>query len=200
MASGCYEPQKKEDFCSKKVGLPFRLRRCITVEVNTQTLAACLGISQRMVRQLAEDDVVVRTRRGVYDLEHSVQGYINFKITQAKPKKREMTLEQVKTEHEFIKMRKTELTVRTLESKLHKAEDVERFWTTMASAVKTRLLAIAVKVSPEIAGIEDKAQIQKVISREVADALNEISEYNPADFVESLSLEDEIGEENETEE
>ena len=69
----------------------------------------------------------------------------------------------------------------------------------MASAVKTRLLAIPVKVSPEIAGIEDKAQIQKVISREVADALNEIAEYNPADFVESLSLEDEL-EENETEE
>lgn len=170
------------------------------MEVNIQTLASCLGISQRMVRQLVDDNVVVRTRRGVYDLEHSVQGYINFKITQAKPKKKEMTLEQVKTEHEFIKMRKTELTVKTLESKLHKAEDVERIWTGMASAVKTRLLAIPIKVSPEIAGVEDKAQIQKVISREVADALNEIAEYNPADFVESLSLEDETGEENETEE
>ena len=198
--SGSATPKKIKIFVQKKWDCRFALRRCVTMEVNTQTLAACLGISQRMVRQLVEDDVVVRIRRGVYDLEHSVQGYINFKITQAKPKKREMTLEQVKTEHEFIKMRKTELTVRTLESRLHKAEDVERFWTTMASAVKTRLLAIAVKVSPEIAGIEDKAQIQKVISREVADVLNEIAEYNPADFVEPLLLEDETGEENETEE
>lgn len=169
------------------------------MEVNIQTLASCLGISQRMVRQLVEDNVIVRIRRGLYDLEHSIQGYINFKITQAKPKKKEMTLEEAKTEHELLKMRKTELTVKAMESKLYRAEDVEIFVTTMLSAVRNRMLAIPVKVSPEIAGIEDKAQIQKIVSREVKDALNEASNYNLIDFVDPSLFEDDEDEDYETE-
>lgn len=161
------------------------------MEVNTQILAACLGVTQRMVQKLAENNVVTRIKRGVYDLENSIQGYIHFKIIEAKPKRQEITLEQVKTEHEQLKMRKTELTVKLLESKLHRSEDVEKIWNDMASAVKTRLLAISVKVSPELVGIEDRAEIQKIISREVADALNEIAEYNPEHYTEPLPLEDE---------
>lgn len=200
LLSGYYEPQKKQDFCFKKVGFPFLFLGGVWhMEVNTQTLATCFGVTQRMIRQLVENGVVIRVKRGVYDLEGSIQAYIQYKITEAKPKRQNMSLEQVKTEHEQLKMRKTELTVKLLESKLHKAEDVEKIWTDMASAVKTRLLAIPVKVSPEIAGIEDRAEIQKIISREIADALNEVAEYNPADFAQSLP-EDETEEENEAEE
>ena len=169
------------------------------MEVNIQTLASCLGISQRMVRQLVEDNVIVRIRRGLYDLEHSIQGYINFKITQAKPKKKEMTLEEAKTEHELLKMRKTELMVKAMESKLHRAEDVEIIWNTMASAVRTRVSAIATKVSPELKGIEDISQIQKIISREAKNALNEIANYDLIDFVDESLFEDDEDEEYETE-
>lgn len=151
------------------------------MEVNTQTLAECLGVTKRMVSKLAEDGIIERIGRGKYDLGASVQAYIEFRISGAKSKGPK-SLDSIKAEHEVLKMRKTELAIRQIEGKLHRAEDVRRVWTSMAAAVKSRLLAIPVKVTPEIAGIEDRAEIQKVISREIADALNEIADYNPAEF------------------
>lgn len=151
------------------------------MEVNTQTLAECLGISKRMVGKLVEDGTINRVSRGRYDLGECVQAYIEFRISGVK-NRGPRSLDSIKAEHEVLKMRKTELAVRLIEGKLHRAEDVKLLWTSMAAAVKSRLLAIPVKVTPEIAGLEDRAEIQKILSREVADALNEVAGYDPADY------------------
>ena len=54
------------------------------------------------------------------------------------------------------------------------------------------------KVTPEVAGLEDRAEIQKILSREIADALNEIADYNPADFAGNEPIDDEGEEDGET--
>lgn len=168
------------------------------MEVNTQTLAECLGVTKRMVSKLAEDGIIERIGRGKYDLGECVKAYIEFRISGVK-NKGPRSLDSIKAEHEVLKMRKTELALRQIEGKLHRADDVKRFWTSMAAAVKSRLLAIPVKVTPEVAGLEDRAEIQKILSREIADALNEIADYDPAEFAGNEPIDDEGEDDGETE-
>lgn len=144
-----------------------------------------------MVQLLAKQKILVRVRRGVYCLEQSVQAYITYKLDSLEASDEEKSLDEIKAAHERWKMRKTQLAVKLMEGKLHRAEDVELVWTQSAAAVRSRLLGIPVKVAPEVAGLEDAGQIQKVLQREVAEALNEIAVYDPADFADPLPLEDE---------
>lgn len=171
------------------------------MEIGTDDLARCLGITTRWVQRLARDQVLVKVKRGVYDLERSVQGYIEYKLESMEQGQEEKSLDEIRAVHEAWKMRKTQIAVRLMEGKVHRAEDVERLWTQCAAAVRSRLLGIPIKVSPEVAGIEDAGEIQKIIQREVAEALNELAAYDPADYADPLPLEDEEeGEDGEQEE
>ena len=161
------------------------------MEVSADVLAQCLGLTTRMVQLLAKQKILVRVRRGVYCLEKSVQGYITYKLDSLEASDEEKSLDEIRAAHERWKMRKTQLAVKLMEGKLHRAEDVEQIWTQAAAAVRSRLLGIPVKAAPEVAGLEDAGQIQKVLQREVAEALNEIAAYDPADFADPLPLEDE---------
>ena len=161
------------------------------MEVSTEQLANCLGITTRRVQLLAKESVVLKLRRGTYDLEKSVQGYIAYKVESLEQSQEQKSLDEIRADHERWKMRKTQLAVRLMEGKLHRAEDVERVWTQSAAAVRSRLLGIPVKAAPQVTGMEDAGEVQKILQREVAEALNEIAAYDPADFAAPLPLEDE---------
>ena len=157
------------------------------IEVTEVDLAEALGLSTRRIRQLYKEGVVTKSQRGRYDLKRSVLGYINT-IRQQEDKKG-ADLEKLKISkeaealmHERLKKRKTELVVLEMEKKLHRAEDVEYFWNAMVLAAKSRLTAIPVKCAPLLVGIEDRKEIQTILKREVADALNEIAEYDVDKF------------------
>ena len=160
------------------------------MEVSADVLAQCLGLTTRMVQLLAKQKILVRVRRGVYCLEKSVQAYITYKLDSLEASDEEKSLDEIRADHERWKMRKTQLAVQLLEGKLHRAEDVERVWSQSAAAVRSRLLGIPVKAAPQVAGMEDAGEIQQVLQREVAEALNEIAGYDPADFADPLPLEE----------
>lgn len=160
------------------------------MEVAADVLANCLGITPRRVQLLAKQGAVVKLRRGIYDLEKSVQSYISYKLESLEESQEQKSLDEIRADHERWKMRKTQLAVQLLEGKLHRAEDVERVWTQSAAAVRSRLLGIPVKAAPQVAGMEDAGEIQQVLQREVAEALNEIAGYDPADFADPLPLEE----------
>ena len=160
------------------------------MEVATDVLANCLGITPRRVQLLAKQGAVVKLRRGVYDLEKSVQSYITYKLESLEESQEQKSLDEIRADHERWKMRKTQLAVQLLEGKLHRAEDVERVWTQSAAAVRSRLLGIPVKAAPQVAGMEDTGEIQQALQREVAEALSEIAGYDPSDFADPLPLEE----------
>lgn len=160
------------------------------MEVAADVLANCLGITPRRVQLLAKQGAVVKLRRGVYDLEKSVQSYITYKLESLEESQEQKSLDEIRADHERWKMRKTQLAVQLLEGKLHRAEDVERVWSRSAATVRSRLLGIPVKAAPQVAGMEDAGEIQQVLQREVAEALNEIAGYDPADFADPLPLEE----------
>lgn len=157
------------------------------IEVTEKELSEYLGLSDRRIRQLFKQGIVVKSQRGKYDLKASVLGYVNFLRDKDKNRdeameKLRLTSEAEKLTHERLKKRKTELQVLQIEKKLHAQEDVEYFWNAMVLAAKSRITAIPVKVSPILVGIEDRKEIQSILKREISEALNEISEYDVSKF------------------
>lgn len=157
------------------------------LEVTEKELSEYLGLSDRRIRQLFKQGIVIKSERGKYDLKASILTYINF--IRDKDNKRDETIEKLKVaneaekvSHEKLKRRKTELQVLQIEKKLHAQEDVEYFWNTMVLAAKSRITAIPVKVAPLLIGIEDRKEVQSILKREIGDALNEISEYDISKF------------------
>lgn len=153
------------------------------IEVTEVELAEHLMLSTRRIRQLFKDGVVVKSQRGRYDLKASTQGYI--KSIRQQENKKDADLDKLKISkeaeslmHERLKKRITELKVHEMEKKLHRSEDVEYFWNAMVLSAKSRLTAIPVKCSPLLVGIEDRKEIQAILKREVAEALNELADFD----------------------
>lgn len=157
------------------------------IEVTEKELSEYLGLSDRRIRQLFKQGIVIKSQRGKYDLKASVLGYVNS--LRDKERTKDETLEKLKISseaekltHERLKKRKTELQVLQIERKLHAQEDVEYFWNTMVLAAKSRITAIPVKVAPLLTGIDDRKEIQSILKREISDALNEIADYDVSKF------------------
>lgn len=158
------------------------------VEVTEKELAEkYLGLSDRRIRQLFKQGVLIKTDRGKYDLQASVLGYVNH-LRQAESSNKE-SLEKLKISreaenlmHEKLKKRKTELQVLQIEKKLHAQEDVEYFWNAIVLSAKSRLTSIPVKVAPLLVGAEDRKEIQAILKREIDSALNELADYDIDQF------------------
>lgn len=63
---------------------------------------------------------------------------------------------------------------------LVKAEDVEKVWSSILFAVRAKLLAIPSKTAPVLALESDMAVIKDILDNAVAEALGELSGYDPA--------------------
>ena len=164
-------------------------------------LAEILGASDRRVSQLVGEGITVRVGAGRYDALASVKAYIEFLRKDEWEgsddiKKIELETAKESLMHNRLKTRKTELTVLQMENKLHPADQVKSIWGAIAVAVKSRLLSMPVKLAPQLLGIDDSAEIQAMISREVHDALGEIADYDPALFESEYEPESDEEDEN----
>ena len=164
-------------------------------------LSKMLGVTQQQIKNLADNGVVIKTGRGKYDAIQSVANYINSmrereELRNKKPDEIRLEVEVQKLEHEKVKTRKTELQVMREEGVLHHAEDVKAIWNNIIVAAKSRLLAIGVKVSPQIAGETDTSLIKDTIDREVREALHEIKEYDASVFLDNYTVTADEGEDD----
>ena len=87
------------------------------MEVAADVLANCLGITPRRVQLLAKQGAVVKLRRGVYDLEKSVQSYITYKLESLEESQEQKSLDEIRADHERWKMRKTQIAVRLMKGR-----------------------------------------------------------------------------------
>lgn len=164
-------------------------------------LSKMLGVTQQQIKNLADNGVVVKVGRGKYDAIQSVANYINGmrdreELRNKKPEEIRLMVEVQKLEHEKAKTRKTQLQVMQQEGVLHHADDVKAIWNNIIVAAKSRLLAIGVKISPQIVGETDSAIIKDMIDKEVREALHEIKEYDANVFLDNytVTVEEEEGE------
>ena len=157
----------------------------------TAHLAEMYGVSERQIYNQMNNGTAVKIGANKFDCVKSVQNYLS-KIREADelrkqtPKEIEIETEVMKLEHERLKARKTELQVLEMEGKLHYEEDVKALWNNIVVAAKSKLIAIGVKLAPQLRGETDEGIIQEHIDREIYEALKEISEYNDDDFEQEL--------------
>jgi phage terminase Nu1 subunit (DNA packaging protein) len=162
-------------------------------------LSKMLGVTKQQIGNLVENGIVVKAGRGKYDAVQSVANYINSmrdreELRNKKPDEIRLMVEVQKLEHEKYKTRKTQLEVMQQEGVLHHADDVKAIWNNIIVAAKSRLLAIGVKVSPQVAGETSATLIQEAIDREVREALHEIKEYDASVFLENYTVPEEVEE------
>ncbi|MDO6355293.1 DNA-packaging protein [Caloramator sp. CAR-1] len=149
--------------------------------VTAKKLAQILGITERRVNQLVnEEKVLQRDANGKFELQKSVHDYYKYKF--CKDEELDLTIEKAK--HERAKREIAEIELAKLKNKMHDAEDIERVLTGMLINFRNRILAIPSKVAPKIIGQKSIAVINEILQQELYDALNELSEYDPEMFLE----------------
>lgn len=92
------------------------------------------------MRQLREEGLFKLTQEGKgYNLEKSIQEYIEYKVNAETGRRASISKEEVQAEHEEVKKQISLLKLRRLRRELHEASDVEAFLTDMLLRFKNRL-------------------------------------------------------------
>lgn len=157
------------------------------VAVAAGVLSKMLGISDRRIRQLADEGVIIRVSQGRYNLEKSIKGYVlNLKIANSSKEQLrlddELDLEKEKAKHERVKRQMAEMKLSLMRGRMHKSEDVEAVMMDMLANFKARCLNLPAKLTPQLVSRDDKGYIMSLLTDEINQALQELAEYDPAEF------------------
>lgn len=157
-----------------------------TLTVSAAVLGNIFGVTDRRIRQMAEEGIIVRAAKGRYNLVDSLKNYIlSLKLAvdsnDSDNPDGELNFEEEKALHERVKRHISEMKLQTMKGELHKADDVRHVMTDMLSSFKTRMMNIPAKVAPVLED-RDAGYIKERLTSEVTEALNELKDYNPADF------------------
>ncbi|MEC2074576.1 type IV toxin-antitoxin system AbiEi family antitoxin domain-containing protein [Metabacillus fastidiosus] len=170
----------------------------------TKEISEMLGLSDRRIRQLADEGALVKIAHGKFDLPASIQTYIKFLVEKEKP-----TGEIDKTEEEALwtraRRQKTELELQIMRGELHRSEDVKRVMNDMLGTFRAKILSIPSKFAPQIIGKTEIPPVKDILKKGVHEALEELSDYDPTVFYDiskdKMLLEDDedigVSEENE---
>lgn len=158
-----------------------------SVMVSATVLGKMLGITERSVRRLAVEGVLVKTSSGRYQLVDSVYNYIlNIKVSKTtKEQSRledDLDLEAEKAKHEQVKRQIAELKLSLMRGSCHKAEDVEAVMMDMLSNLRTRILGVPAKLTPLLLEKKEKGEINELLTKEMHELLLTLSDYRASDF------------------
>ncbi len=157
-----------------------------SLTVSVGAMANIFSLSERRIRQMAEEGTVVRAAKGRYKLVESLKNYtLALKLAaegaNVDNPDGEIDIDEEKALHERIKRHISELKLQVMKGDLHKAGDVERVMMDMLASFKTRLMNIPSKVAPVLEN-RDAAYIKERLTKEIIEVLNELKDYNPKDF------------------
>ncbi|MGO4890303.1 hypothetical protein ACJ2A9_21350 [Anaerobacillus sp. MEB173] len=149
--------------------------------VTTKEISEILSLSTRRIQQLANENALVKSSRGKFDLPASIIAYIDYLVEKEKP---DEELDKYEEEAKWTRARrqKTELELQIMKGELHRSEDVKRVMNDMLGAFRARLLSLPSKTSPQILGKTDIPAIKEILKDAVYEAMNELSDYDPHVF------------------
>lgn len=149
--------------------------------VSTQKISEILGLSDRRIRQLANEGMLVRIGHGKFDLPASIQRYVEVL------KEQNQTDDEVNYQKERALLtkanrQKAELELKIMRGEVHRSEDVESVMNDMLSSFRAQMLVIPGKLAPQLISITDVEEIKSIIKRHIYEALQELSDYDPDMF------------------
>ena len=148
--------------------------------VTAQVIGQIIGVTDRRVRQLAQEGVIPKLKNGSYDLVPTINAYIrSIKIgNEAEDNSDKASLDKEKLLHERAKRQKAELILGEMRGDLHDAKIVEEVMTDMLSNFRS----IPSKTAPILLGIDDIPELQEILEEKISEALTELSDYDPVKF------------------
>lgn len=166
-------------------------------------LAALVGLTDRRIRQinseLPDDKKLIVRPDGEKkaDLATFVRRWTDYSVSLARDGQ-EYTLEEAKTEHELLKIKKTQIELRRMSGEVVPVADVTSLAQEIVSAVKNNLLHIAPTVAPVIAKMDDTEDVEGVVDTAIREALEDLSRlenYKPS-LADAGAFEDEEDEDD----
>ena len=169
-----------------------------SITVSAAVLGDMFGVTDRRIRQMAEEGTVVRAAKGRYKLVESIKNYLLTLKLAAEGigvdlADGEINFDEEKALHERVKRHISELKLQVMKGELHKAEDVQIVMMDMLVAFKTKIMSIPSKVAPILENRE-VAFIKERLTKEVIEALNELKDYDPKTFYSDEYVEESEGE------
>jgi phage terminase Nu1 subunit (DNA packaging protein) len=155
-------------------------------ELTTMQAAELLGVSDRRIRQLAEEGIIIRLNNDKFDARKIAEQYYRFKFDAESSK----DFEKEKSKHESIKRKLSEIKLAKLNKSLISVDKIEVSITNMIVIFRNRVLAVPAKIAPKLVGIKNLNQISIILETELNQCLNELSNINPETFVEEDYLEE----------
>ena len=139
--------------------------------ISTQKLRKLLGLTSQRLGQLAKAGVITRQARGMYDLEASVRGYVEFL--------RKGVGEEINPAQERGLLHRVQRQLKELELKTREGELIEVAVALQAhgdvtEVAKTRLFAIPDAVAPYLVN-KSVPDISAQLNDAIWDAMDEIS-------------------------
>lgn len=144
---------------------------------SARELAELLGISERRVNQLVNEEVLHREIEGDFILTIAIATFYENKYAG----KDEDNYWGEKALHEAAKRKLAELELARRQNMSHDAADVERVMTDMLSNLRSQLMGIPAKLAARLEN-KDRTVIMDELAKEIRSRLSELSEYNPEMF------------------
>lgn len=144
---------------------------------NAKAVARFLDISERRVRQLRDEKIIVEVRPGLFDLIDTNHRYINY-LRKRNPESEEII--DYNTERAKLVRAKRiseEYDLMLKENKLHSSEDIEAVMKDMLVNFKARLMAIPAKLAPVLCKKTERAEIFRLLKEQIDEALLELSDF-----------------------
>ena len=155
--------------------------------VTSKGLEALFCVKDRTIRYLADNGIVKRDSHGKYLLMESAKSYIltlkvnNTGKIRTDDAEKDLDLDVEKAIHERVKRQIAEIKLQLIRGQVHKAEDVEAVMTDMFERFRMKMSALPAKLAKRLEG-KRRAEIQKILKKEIDQALHELADYKPADF------------------
>ena len=142
-----------------------------------------LCLTERRVRQLRDEGVIVEARPGLYELQPTVARYIKYLGGAGKES---LNTERMKLTAEKRKAAEMDNDLRR--GDLHSTQDIEKGIQTMCLNIRSRFLAMPAKLSPTLAAMDgNQAAIFDEMKKAIDETLEELSDYRVAFAVEDTA-------------
>lgn len=137
------------------------------------TLGEILGLSNRSITDLAGRGLVVRIKRGRFDVRASIRAYVDHLRELAAGRGADSTsLTEQRTRQVSAQAELAELKAAKLRGELLPAAEVEREWASILRTVRAELLALPSRIQQRLGHLT--AADVAAIDREIRDVLTEL--------------------------
>lgn len=153
---------------------------------NGAELAKLLNLTLPQCYNLANSGTIPKSDNGTWNLAQCANAYIKYLQGRAGEEKRAYAEERTRLTK--AQADKTELELQILRAGVIQASVVQTVWGRMTSAARARLLAMPYRIAQAALSANTFQEIEAAATALIAEALDELHEYSPDDYVPRLAV------------